>query len=98
MQTCKKIPKVLKERNEILFLFNPYENGFITRNEMGGRWRKVKLRCDKCNKIFEQEHYERDNSQQERSGKGLANGKKRNMSSAGVYFFFYCEFFHPFPV
>jgi hypothetical protein len=32
----KKLPKVLKERNEILFWFNPYENGFITRNEMGG--------------------------------------------------------------
>jgi hypothetical protein len=37
VQTCKKkLPKVLKERNEILFWFNPYENGFITRNEMGG--------------------------------------------------------------
>ena len=98
MQTCKKIPKVLKERNEILFLFNPYENGFITRNEMGGRWRKVKLRCDKCNKIFEQEHYERDNSQQERSGKGLANGKKKGICQVrACTFFFTVNFFILFP-
>lgn len=91
VQTCFKGKKSKSGYWGLGFLFscwNPHGNGVKTRNEMREWWRK-KLRYDECNKIFEQGHYERDNSQRrDREAEwGERMARRRKMSSAGVYFF-----------
>ncbi len=60
MQACKTPRVFWREKNQVLvsFFVEIHMEMALKLETRWGRWRKkVKLKYDKCNKIFEQEHF-----------------------------------------